>query len=48
MTGITYSIGQGSSLSFAYLSSFSEEDTARSRQTEQLNRFGTLTLAWQF
>lgn len=48
MTGITYSLGQASSLSFAYLSSFSEDDTARSRQTEQLNRFGTLTLAWQF
>ncbi len=48
MTGITYTIGRNSSLSFAYFSSFSDDDTEYSRQTERLNRFGTLTLAWAF
>ncbi|WP_231908802.1 lipid A deacylase LpxR family protein [Marinomonas sp. TW1] len=45
--GITYSVGGHGALTFAYNSSFSEEETESSRQTEKLSRYGTLTLAWQ-
>ena len=45
--GITYSVGGRGALTFAYNSSFSENETELSRQTEKLNHYGTLTLAWQ-
>ncbi|WP_144011209.1 lipid A deacylase LpxR family protein [Marinomonas posidonica] len=45
--GITYSVGGGGALTFAYNSSVAKNETEVSRQTEKLSRYGTLTLAWQ-
>ncbi|RBO82181.1 hypothetical protein DFP76_1069 [Marinomonas aquiplantarum] len=48
VVGFSSSITDRSSLSFAYQSSFSEDESLSSKQTERLNKFGTLTLAWEF
>lgn len=46
-TGLTYSVGLRGALTFAYNSSFEENDTEGSRQTQKLNHYGTLTFAWR-
>lgn len=46
-TGITYSVGLHGALSFAFNSSFEENGTESSRQTQRLNRYGTFTFAWR-
>ncbi|BFM48787.1 lipid A deacylase LpxR family protein [Marinomonas sp. THO17] len=48
VAGLSTSLGNGASLTFAYQTSFSEDESVSSYQTEKLNKFGTLTLAWQF
>ncbi|MBJ7539159.1 lipid A deacylase LpxR family protein [Marinomonas transparens] len=49
-TGLSYSLGGHGAITFAYNTSFNkrdEVDTNNSIQTEKLNRYGTLTIAWQ-